>query len=302
MIGLAVGIDYALFIVTRHRQNLAEGFGVEESAARANATAGGAVVFAGITVVIALAGLVGRRHPVPHGDGPRRLRHGRCWRSLIAVTLHPRHARLRRPQHRPVAGRPGPHRLGTPSRGRTLSARWARQVTERPGVALVGGLAFMLLLAVPMLSTAPGMHRRRHQPALDDPTPGLRPARRRLRPRLQRPAAGSLSTSRTARIAPRAALSSATAALAADPGVLVVGEAVVNEPPDTAIIPVVPRSSPSSAETEDLVHHLRDDVVPALEAQTGADGSRRRGDRGAHRRLRQDGRRAAGVHAARRSA
>ena len=71
MIGLAVGIDYALFIVTRHRQNLAEGHDVEESAARANATAGGAVVFAGLTVVIALAGLSRHRHPVPHRDGSR---------------------------------------------------------------------------------------------------------------------------------------------------------------------------------------------------------------------------------------
>src|SRR3546814_6025240 len=57
MLGLAVGIDYALFIVTRHRQNLAEGYDVEEAAARANATAGGAVVFAGLTVVIAMSGL-----------------------------------------------------------------------------------------------------------------------------------------------------------------------------------------------------------------------------------------------------
>ncbi|MCB1029741.1 MAG: MMPL family transporter, partial [Acidimicrobiales bacterium] len=58
MIGLAVGIDYALFIVTRHRQNLAEGHDVAESAARAAATAGGAVVFAGMTVVIALLGVL----------------------------------------------------------------------------------------------------------------------------------------------------------------------------------------------------------------------------------------------------
>src|SRR3546814_3477182 len=57
MLGLAVGIDYELFIVTRHRQNLAEGYDVEEAAARANATAGGAVVFAGLTVVIAMSGL-----------------------------------------------------------------------------------------------------------------------------------------------------------------------------------------------------------------------------------------------------
>src|SRR3546814_13038452 len=57
MIGLAVGIDYALFVVTRHRQNLAHGLDVEEAAARAKALAGGAVVLAGIAVVIAISGL-----------------------------------------------------------------------------------------------------------------------------------------------------------------------------------------------------------------------------------------------------
>src|ERR671922_2286420 len=58
MLGLAVGIDYALFIVSRHRQQLADGLDPAESVARATATAGSAVVFAGVTVLIALVGLV----------------------------------------------------------------------------------------------------------------------------------------------------------------------------------------------------------------------------------------------------
>lgn len=58
MIGLGVGIDYALFVVTRHRQHLSEGLSVADAAGRANATAGQSVLFAGTTVVIALAGLV----------------------------------------------------------------------------------------------------------------------------------------------------------------------------------------------------------------------------------------------------
>ena len=57
MLGLAVGIDYALFILARHRQNLATGMELREAAARATGTAGSAVVFAGLTVVIALVGL-----------------------------------------------------------------------------------------------------------------------------------------------------------------------------------------------------------------------------------------------------
>jgi putative drug exporter of the RND superfamily len=58
MLGLAVGIDYALFILSRHRQNMGEGLGAREAAAQATGTAGSAVVFAGATVVIALVGLL----------------------------------------------------------------------------------------------------------------------------------------------------------------------------------------------------------------------------------------------------
>ena len=58
MIGLGVGIDYALFVVTRHRQHLHEGMSVEDAAGVANATAGQSVLFAGMTVVIAITGLV----------------------------------------------------------------------------------------------------------------------------------------------------------------------------------------------------------------------------------------------------
>ena len=58
MLGLAVGIDYALFILSRHRQNLADGLSPRDAAAQATGTAGSAVVFAGATVVIALVGLV----------------------------------------------------------------------------------------------------------------------------------------------------------------------------------------------------------------------------------------------------
>jgi RND superfamily putative drug exporter len=57
MLGLAVGIDYALFILSRHRQNMGDGLEPAEAAAQATATAGSAVVFAGMTVVIALVGL-----------------------------------------------------------------------------------------------------------------------------------------------------------------------------------------------------------------------------------------------------
>ena len=74
MIGLAVGIDYALFILARYRSELQHTDDREEAVGVAVGTAGSAVVFAGLTVLIALSALAVVRHPVPHRDGPRRRR------------------------------------------------------------------------------------------------------------------------------------------------------------------------------------------------------------------------------------
>ena len=81
MIGLAVGIDYALFILARYRSELDHTDDREEAIGIAVGTAGSAVVFAGLTVLIALAALAVVRHPVPHRHGPRRRRHRLASRS-----------------------------------------------------------------------------------------------------------------------------------------------------------------------------------------------------------------------------
>ena len=172
MLGLAVGIDYSLFITSRHRQNLLEGLSPEEAVGRAVGTAGSAVVFAGATVVIALAGLAVVKHPVPHRDGSGRRRHGHRRR---AGRDHPRPgpARLRRRQgaaaqaastvdaaaprsRRPTRAVPAEDRSG-------FGFRWARLVTRlRVPVILVALLGLGLLalpapdmrLALPDASTA----------------------------------------------------------------------------------------------------------------------------------------------------
>ena len=164
MIGLAVGIDYALFIVTRHRQNLADGLSVEEAAARANATAGGAVVFAGMTVVIAIGGLAVVGIPFLTVMGLAAA--ATVFIAVgVAVTLlpallgfaghnidkftPPRHEGedLERRRRGRCGDQVGPQ--GHPAPGH-LPGR-------RPG-------ASCSLLAVPMLSLRLGFARRRHQP------------------------------------------------------------------------------------------------------------------------------------------
>ena len=153
MLGLAVGIDYALFILSRHRAQLADGVDVVESMARALATAGSAVVFAGATVIIALAGLsvagipvltvmglgaavrgrgrgAGRAHPAA-GDraAPRRAAAPEASAAAGCAAAAP-----------PVARRPGSRRA------------WVRTVTRVPVLTVVAVVALLGLAAVPAFS------------------------------------------------------------------------------------------------------------------------------------------------------
>ncbi|WCO66232.1 MMPL family transporter [Iamia majanohamensis] len=269
MIGLAVGIDYALFIVTRHRQDLAEGHTVEEAAARANATAGGAVVFAGMTVVIALAGLAVVGIPFLTVMGL-----AAAVTVLIAVAI----AVTLLPALLGFAGRNidrwriGRARTGSAAESHhTLSARWARRVVARPGLALAGGLAFMAVLALPMLSMRLGMPDAGSQP----PDTTARQAYDLLAEGFGPGFNGPLTmvVDLTDAADPDAATAQLSAAVAEDPGVQLVTPAQPNAAGDTAIVGVIPTTAPSSAETSELVHHLRDDVLPDVEGATGAEAS-----------------------------
>ncbi len=269
MIGLAVGIDYALFIVTRHRQDLAEGREVEEAAARANATAGGAVVFAGMTVVIALAGLaiVGIPFLTVMGLAAAVTV---LLAVLIAVTLLP--ALLGFAGRNIDRWRIGRARTGSAAESHdTLSARWSRQVVARPGVALVGGLGLMLALAVPLLSMRLGMPDAGTQPTSTTQRQAYDLLAEGFGPGFNGPL--TLVVDLADAPDPEAALAQVGEAVAADDGVQLVAPAVPNAAGDTAVVTVVPTTSPSSADTSALVHRLRHDVLPAAEDGTGAEVS-----------------------------
>jgi RND superfamily putative drug exporter len=153
MIGLAVGIDYTLFILSRHRTQLAGGMDPEESAARATGTAGSAVVFAGLTVVIALSGLavVGIPFLTVMGVGAA----GTVLVAvLVALTLLPAllgfaGSRLApRPGSR-TARREAADAGHTAGVGGSMGARWTRLVTRRPLLTVVAALAVLAVLAIP---------------------------------------------------------------------------------------------------------------------------------------------------------
>src|SRR3954470_2433334 len=148
MIGLGVGIDYALFIVTRHKLQLKDGMEMRESIARAAATAGGAVVFAGITVVIALVSLVFSGIPFVGNMG---------YSAAVAVLVAVAAAVTLLPA---LLGALGEriHSLRV-KLGKTHPddhqphgwARWARGVVNRPWRSLVASVAFLLVLSLPVL-------------------------------------------------------------------------------------------------------------------------------------------------------
>jgi RND superfamily putative drug exporter len=147
MVGLGVGIDYALLLVTRHVEFLGQGLDKREAAGRAMATAGRSVVFASLTVLISLMGLRLGGLPVYSTFG---------YATAIAVVSVLAAALTLVPALCGLAGRrlmPRRVRKGLPARSRKapLTARWASQVVKRPVAAALAALVFLLFLAAPVL-------------------------------------------------------------------------------------------------------------------------------------------------------
>jgi RND superfamily putative drug exporter len=265
MIGLAVGIDYALFIVSRYRGELAEGRDREEAVGRAVGTSGSAVVFAGLTVVIALAGLSVVGVPMLTKMGLAAA--GTVVVAvLIALTMIPallgyagRRVRAagqkRRPKASDAPGRPG------------LGERWASFVVRRPAAVLLLGVVGLGAVAVPATQLELGLPDDGSQPtsttqrrAYDLLSEGFGPGFN-----------GPLMTVADARKSddPKAAVARVTADIKRLPDVATVSPAMFNKAGDTAVITVTPKSKPSSVQTEDLVHAIRDKGAD-IEADTDA--------------------------------
>ena len=159
MLGLAVGIDYTLFIVSRHQEQLRSGLGVTESIARATATSGSAVVFAGLTVIIALLGLSVAGIPVLTALGVAAAA-GVAVAVLIGVTLTPAILAMagmrilpKRQRAALAAGEPAPTRSREargPSRADRFFGAWVRGVTAKPVATILAVLVVLGVAAIPM--------------------------------------------------------------------------------------------------------------------------------------------------------
>jgi putative drug exporter of the RND superfamily len=265
MIGLGVGIDYALFIVTRFRQALHDGLEPVDAAAAATATAGRAVIFAGTTVAISISALV-----VIGLDFITKMGFGAAITVFTAVvaanTLLP--AVLSLLGHRIDRGKVPFVRQQDDSyagRQRTLAARWGRFVTQHAVAVTATTVIGLVILALPALGVQLGS-----SDAGSNPTSTTtRRAYDLLSDGFGSGFNGPLLVSVDQRGAQGAA-ARLTTAFREDSGIASVAPPVFNEAKDTAQVIAFPTTSPTSESTAALVDRLREDVVPQALAGTGA--------------------------------
>ena len=259
MIGLGVGIDYSLFIVTRFRQYLHEGLSPRDAAAEAGASAGRAVLFAGLTVAISVSGLAffGLDFVTKLGIGSAL---GVLTTVLIAnslliavlAKLGHKVDRLKVPFLRPIDD-------SEDAREKTLIARWGRFVTAaRQGPCSSSCCSCSWSRAGDVGIRSARCVRPGHAADRADRAPSLRPACRGFRSRVQRP-----DPDRRRRQRRRAGAAAGLRGRPRPAGVASAGEPQFNDAKTVAIVFVTPDSAPQDEATATLVHRLRDDVVPA---------------------------------------
>ncbi|MFF0143257.1 MMPL family transporter [Streptomyces sp. NPDC005227] len=279
MLGLAVGIDYALFVVSRYRSEKLEGHDRQEAAGRAVGTAGSAVVFAGLTVIVALAGLSVVNIPVLTKMGLAAA--GTVAVAvLIAITLVPALLAfapirvLRRRDRAAFRSKPlSPRRRRKAAkqaakqarRHPNLGARWAGYVLRHPVAVLLVGVVGLGALAVPAASLRLGLP--------GEGTMATDTTQRKAYDMLSESFGDGFNGPLTATVeTPGAAAAAKKVAqrFAAQDGAASVTPPTLNPAGDTAIFTVIPTTGPGKAATEDLVRSLRQSVG-GLENDTGSE-------------------------------
>lgn len=268
MIGLGVGIDYALFIVTRHFRGLRDGLEVQESIARAVATSGGSVSFAGGTVTIALVSLAVAGIPLVTTMGLT---------AAIAVVVAVLAALTLLPATLAIAG---PHINSLRVRGRHLDrrhkatpdqglwARWAAGVADRPVIAGLAALAILVPLAIPLLSLNLGQKDVAALPTSTTARQAYDLISENFGPGVNGPLIVAVSLGSPAQGSGDPRLQTLEQDVAKTPGVAAVTPVQVDKTGTTAYFNAIATTGPAEQATADLVNDLRSNAIPAAEKST----------------------------------
>ena len=265
MLGLAVGIDYSLFILSRHRDQLARGDDPAESAATSVGTAGNAVVFAGLTVIIALLGLFLVGIPFLSVMGASAAA-AVAIAIVAAITLLPALMGMMGEKLRPRDGS-GAARLALAGPERpSMGRRWVRMVMKRPLLVTVVSVVSLGALALPALSLDLNLPGGGQEPldstqrkAFDHISDGFGPGYN---------GALLISVDITGSDDLMDDLDTIREEVTMVPGIEFVSEGFPSPGLDTGIIQVIPQYAPDSRETKQLVQDLRD-RIPAWEEELG---------------------------------
>ncbi|MCC2031319.1 MMPL family transporter [Microbacterium allomyrinae] len=293
MLGLAVGIDYALFIVARHQDQVRDGVAPEESAARATGTAGSAVVFAGVTVLIALVGLSFAGIPFLTTMGIAAAV-AVAIAVVVAITLTP--ALLGFSKGRVVGWGYGKKRRGVPLAARRASAedtdassvderagepattptghtakkpnRWVMLVTKHPWVTSIAVVLTLGIMAIPAASLTLALPNAGVQPESSQARQAYDLTAEHFGPGANGPLimTGTIVTSTD----PLGLMADLADEIEQVPGVKQIALSTPNETADTGLIQIVPETGPDDPATAELVRALRD-LAPQLEDEYGID-------------------------------
>ena len=266
MIGLGVGIDYSLFVLSRHREQADGGMDLKESVARSVATSGSAVTFAGGTVIIALLSLAVAQIPIITAMG---------YTAAIAVVvailaattllpailglLGPRYDALRLPFRR--------KEVSEADHDRTGWARWARRVAKMKWTSAIGALAILLVLAFPVLSLELGQVDTADGPRDAQPTK----AYDLLSSGFGKGSNGPIlvAVELDGKPEDKADLASLAREIKKQDNVASVSAPQLNDSATAATITVTPKSAPPSQATQKLVDQLRSETIPKSLDGTG---------------------------------
>jgi RND superfamily putative drug exporter len=265
MIGLGVGVDYALFIVTRFRENYRQNGGdVQLAVEGAINTSGRAVLFAGATVVISLLGMFALGVSLLNGAAVAASL-GVVLVLTASLTLLP--ALLSFTGRR--IGESGRRRATrtVPSAGSGFWPRWARRVQRRPAVTAIAATALMLALAAPALGLRLASSDAGNDPSHQTTRQAYDLLAKGFGPGFNGPLQVAVALPQRHNTT---ALRNVSDALNATPGIASVARPVLNPNQDAAVVTAYPSSSPQSAATSNVVARLRDHVIPPIERRTGA--------------------------------